>query len=69
MHWLMCIVTINVMWLFLTGPWVGLQCVSVVFPDQTHLLLVVVNLISALVLSHLSYYKTNAWKNNVNYNI
>ena len=33
-----CIVTINTMWLFLTLPWVGLQCVSVVFPDHTHLL-------------------------------
>ena len=22
-----CIVTVNVMWLFLTVPWVGLQCV------------------------------------------
>ena len=27
-----CIITINVLWLFLTVPWVGLQCVSVVFP-------------------------------------
>ena len=33
-----CIVTINVLWLFLTVPWVGLQCVFVVFPDHTHLL-------------------------------
>ena len=33
-----CIVTINVVWLFLTVPWVGLQCVIVVFPDHTHLL-------------------------------
>ena len=31
-----CIVTINVLWLFLTVPWVGLQCVIVVFPDNTH---------------------------------
>ena len=36
-----CIVTINVLWLFLTMPWVGLQYVSVVFPDHTHLLYVV----------------------------
>ena len=35
------IVTINVMWLFLTLPWVGLQCLSVVFPDNTHLLFMV----------------------------
>ena len=33
-----CIVAINVLWLFLTVPWVGLQCVIVVFPDYTHLL-------------------------------
>ena len=31
-------VPINVLWLFPTMPWVGLQCVSVVFPDHTHLL-------------------------------
>ena len=30
-----CIVTINVLWLFLTVPWVGLQHVFVVFPDYT----------------------------------
>ena len=33
-----CIVTINVLWLFLTVPWVGLQCVIVVLCDHTHLL-------------------------------
>ena len=33
----MCIVTVNVLWLFLTVPWVALQCVIVVFPDYTHL--------------------------------
>ena len=33
-----CIVTINVLWLFLTVPWVGLQYVIVVFPDHNHLL-------------------------------
>ena len=33
-----CIVTIHVLWLFLTVPLVGLQCVIVVFPDHTHLL-------------------------------
>ena len=31
-----CIVT--VLWLFLTVPWVCLQCVIVVFPDHTHFL-------------------------------
>ena len=34
-----CNVTINVLWLFLTVPWFGLQCVIVIFPDHTHLLL------------------------------
>ena len=33
-----CLVTVNVMWLFLTVPWVGLQCVIVLSPDHTHLL-------------------------------
>ena len=32
-----CIVTINVLLLFLAVPWAGLQCVIVVFPDHTHL--------------------------------
>ena len=30
---------VSVLWHFLTVPWVGLQCVFVVFPDQNHLLL------------------------------
>ena len=33
-----CIVTINVLWLFLTVQRVGLQCVIVVFPDHSRLL-------------------------------
>ena len=33
-----CIVTINILWLYLTVPWVGLQCVIEVFPDHTYLL-------------------------------
>ena len=33
-----CIVTINVLLLLRTMPWVGLQYVIVVFPDHTHLL-------------------------------
>ena len=32
------IFTINVLWLFITMPWVDLQCVIVVFPDHTHFL-------------------------------
>ena len=33
-----CLVTVKVLWLFLTVPWVGLQCVIVVFPNHTHFL-------------------------------
>ena len=32
------LVTVNVLWLFLTVQWVGLQFVIVIFPDHTHLL-------------------------------
>ena len=32
-------VTVNVLWLFLSVSWVGLQCINVVFPNHTHLLL------------------------------
>ena len=31
-------VTINVLWLFLTVPCVGLQCIMVEFPNHPHLL-------------------------------
>ena len=34
----LCLFAFNVLWLFITVPWVGLQCVIVVFPDHTHLL-------------------------------
>ena len=37
-----CILTINVLWLFLTVPWVGLQYEIVIFPDHTHLLFLTV---------------------------
>ena len=33
-----CIVTINVMRLFLAVPWVAMQCVILVFPYHTHFL-------------------------------
>ena len=33
-----CLFNVNVLWLFLTVPWVGLQ--FVIFPDHTHLLFV-----------------------------
>ena len=31
-----CVVAVDVLWLFLAVPWVGLQYVIVVFPDHTH---------------------------------
>ena len=31
-----CLGTLNVLWLFLMVPWVGLQCVIVVCPNHTH---------------------------------
>ena len=34
------VVTIYVLWLFLTLPWIGVQCVIVVFTDHTHLRIV-----------------------------
>ena len=38
-----CIVTTNVLWLFLlTVPYVGMQCVIVAFPDHTHLRFLIV---------------------------
>ena len=33
-----CLVTVNVLWLFLTVTWIGMQWVIVVFPDQTYFL-------------------------------
>ena len=37
LFWYRCLVSVNVMWLFFTVPWVGLQCV-IGIPDHTHLL-------------------------------
>ena len=31
-----CLVTVNVLWAFLTEPLVGLQCVTVIYPVHTH---------------------------------
>ena len=42
-----------VMWFFLTVPWVGLQCVIVVFPDHTHSPFVFVNKIKIHVCMYL----------------
>ena len=38
-----CLVAVNVLWLFLTLPWVGLQFVIAVFPDHTHFRFVLVH--------------------------
>ena len=40
LHCFYCLtdVTVNVLWLFLTVPWLGLQWVVVVFPDHTQIL-------------------------------
>ena len=34
-----CLVTVNDLWLFLSVPWVDLQCVIVVLSDHTHFVL------------------------------
>ena len=39
-----CLVTVIILWIFLTVPWVGLQCVIVVFPDHTHYFFTVVQI-------------------------
>ena len=39
-----CFVSIKVLWLFLTVPWVGLQYVIVVFHDHAHFLIVKYNI-------------------------
>ena len=36
-----CLVTVNVLWFYLTVPWAGLQCVIVVYPDHTHFYFVI----------------------------
>ena len=41
----LCLVNVSVLWLFLTVPWVGLQCVIVAFPGHTHLHLYSFNLV------------------------
>ena len=48
-----CHDTVNVLWLFLTVPWVRLQCVIVVFPDYTHLLFGGQNLVSIVEVTYI----------------
>ena len=51
-----CIVTINVLWLFLMVPRVGLQYVIVVFPDHyTHLLFGLLQQIASQICDNSSY--------------
>ena len=50
-----CIVSMNVMWGFLALPWVGLQCVIVVFPDHTNLLFYGLLQCDFLILSSYGY--------------
>ena len=45
-----CTVTINVLWFFLTMPWVDLQCVILGFPGHTHLLFVFMAFVYLLIL-------------------
>ena len=48
-----CLVTVYVLWLFLTVPWVGLKYVIVVFPDHTHLVFVLFNCILLKTDTHI----------------
>ena len=50
-----CIVTINVIWLFLTVPWVGLQYVIVLFTDHTHLFFETIGVSDSLLLWFKNY--------------
>ena len=45
--------TVSVLWLSLTVPWVGLQCVIVVFHDHTHLLFGMLNIFIYIFISFL----------------
>ena len=51
-----CLVTVNVLWLLLTVPCVGLQCVIVVFPDHTHLLFQSMLKVMINIIKHLCSY-------------
>ena len=50
-----CLVAVNVLWLFLTVPWVGLQCVVVVFPDHSHLLYDIYSVLALLFMQCLYF--------------
>ena len=44
------LVTVYVLWLFPMVPWVGLQCVIVVFPDHTHLLFCIISSFAIILM-------------------
>ena len=54
-----CLVTVNDLWLFLTVPWAGLQCVIVVFPKHTNFLhtLLMVNSLFPIVSYHMKHFQ------------
>ena len=47
--------TVVVLWLFHTVPWVGLQCVIVVFSDNTNLLFIAYKFMEEQWLINLNY--------------
>ena len=55
-----CLVNVNVLWLFITDPWAGLQCVFMVFSDHTHLLFACFNKICLICMK--SFSKENKTK-------
>ena len=55
-----CIVTLNALWLVLTVPWVGLQCVIVVFPDHAHLFFKgTLHILSSITMQMRSYFDSS----------
>ena len=53
-----CIASMTFLWLFLSMPRVGLQCVIVVFPDHTHLRFVAQNITHNLPRQKVKPYKS-----------
>ena len=47
------LVTVYVLWLLLTVPWVGLQCVIVVFSDHTHSLFALFSIEALRFIPHI----------------
>ena len=53
------LVIVNVLWFFLAVSWVGLRCVIVVFPDHTHLLIILIVHYSNKFAMHNIFSSTN----------